>query len=161
MKPAPWRPPTYKPVSERRTIKDWMQRRGTTALPQARADEVDDGRALEWLAVASQASKPGIAPSEHLFRTAFLMLVRFHSTGVSHGFVHDVMTCAAVACETPWASDKDSVFASFCAFYDRVTALRDARKRRSSCTDETFAMTERSRKRRFKKKLLPRVKGRT
>jgi len=125
-----------------------------TEPPNLRDEEVNDGRALEWTAIASQASYPGIDPVAHLLRTSYLMLVRFdfragtrreRATSV---IVHDVMTCASIACGTAWPEGwKDTAYA-FVALYDRISALQDERADRRDELDEVWWLTKRSRGRR-------------
>jgi hypothetical protein len=136
--------------------------------------ELEDGRAWEWIAVAQDARKghEDAPATEILIRTAYLMLVRFDFTGAgpreekSFGsigretahrkrvraettIVRDVMNCAAIACETAWPIfDRADVAMCFVTLYQTIQEKRNERALRWTYVDEIDKLTQRSRNRR-------------
>ena len=105
------------------------------AVTQALCDEeIADGRALGWIALAKQASRPNDTPFEHLCRTTYLMLVR-HAFVWRDDKVQDVMSAASAACETEWPTSYD-VQKCFEVLCESWRTLRGLRKNRRDFGDE-------------------------
>jgi len=107
--------------------------------------EVEDGRTLEWLAVASQAHKPGIDRETHLLRTAFLMTVRYQTPQTPERFASDVVSAAAVTCGVTRNDAFHDVELAFAALYEKIYAVREERWARRDFDDEIVTMQKRLR----------------
>jgi hypothetical protein len=114
-----------------------------------REHELEDGRAFEWISIAQDARRghEEDPPEAILIRTAYLMLVRFDFDGerdTSRAIVHDVMTCAGIACECSWRHGYVSVAACFIALYQKISNLRHVRALRFTYVDELDRIKRRS-----------------